>query len=138
MASASFTAWTVIATLWTRRIDTPLWTQSAEIAALATSLASIINLILLLRGLKKLLGPFDWKKNGLSICKSIFSSIIMGISVLIFSKFVITSTGQSKVYFLSGVLGAVVTGIIIYIAISFLFKSEELKNIMTIAEKRTD
>ena len=49
--------------------------------ALATSLASMLNLVLLIGALRTRLGSLGWKSIALSVCRSLVCSIVMGIGV---------------------------------------------------------
>jgi len=94
--------------------------------ALATSLSSILNLILLSRVLSSRLGGMNLKKNIGSLLQITFCSLLMGLSA-----YFICSAGDWTGTGLSGekalVLGmGIGTGLGIYLACSYWMKNEEL------------
>jgi putative peptidoglycan lipid II flippase len=89
--------------------------------ALATSLASVVNLILLAGALRTRLGTLAWRCIAWSVCRAVLCSVIMGIAVSMAASFVFTDRNT-----LLGLIGCLVVGLCIYGAASFLTKSPEL------------
>jgi putative peptidoglycan lipid II flippase len=93
--------------------------------ALATSLSSILNLILLYRKLQSRLKSMDLKRNVMSLVQAFFCSLFMG-----FSAYLVCSigdwSGEGQTLHKVGVLGVGVgAGIVTYFASSLLLRNEE-------------
>jgi len=104
--------------------------------ALSTSLASMINLGLLVRALKIKLGPLGWKNVLVSACKTMLCSAIMGAGVWAMARVIIPSGDRTAPGLFSGLMGSIGIGIILYGIFSFLMKSPELQQILDIVAKR--
>lgn len=94
--------------------------------ALATSIASILNLGLLLKALKEKLGGMGYRSIAMSTCKTILCSAIMGTIVWMLSKWINMSIENSFSTILFGLTACIMTGISVYILVSFFLKSAEL------------
>ena len=93
--------------------------------ALATSLSSILNLILLFRKLDPKLGGLDLKKNIKSLVTILFCSLPMGVvAYLICSLGDWTTTGHGVEKILLLVIGIVI-GIATYFLCTYWVKNEE-------------
>jgi putative peptidoglycan lipid II flippase len=103
--------------------------------ALSLSLASMLNLILLVRALKTRLGGLAWGGVSVSACKTLLSSAIMGCSVYAADRLVLPSGNHSVVGLLIGIIISVLTGMLIYGFCSYLFRSPELGTIIDMARK---
>jgi peptidoglycan biosynthesis protein MviN/MurJ (putative lipid II flippase) len=99
---------------------------------LATSLASILNLVLLLRVLSGKLGPLGWRQIIKSGGKTIACSLVMGIAVWMLSICVIPAEGGNFFGLLLGIAVSIGIGTLLYGAFSFLLKSPELEHIMSV------
>jgi putative peptidoglycan lipid II flippase len=106
--------------------------------ALATSLASMLNLGLLVWALETKLGMLGLKTMMTSIYKTIICSIFMGAAVWASAQFIIPSEGGSLAGLFFGLLGSILIGLVLYGFFSLLFKSSELKKVMAIAGKGKD
>lgn len=106
--------------------------------ALATSLASILNLGLLLGALRSKLGFLGWKSIALSICRSLLCSLTMGIVVWKVSLVMLPDKNGSLPALLGGVIGSIVIGLLIYGVGSFVIKSPELHSVFVEARKGID
>ncbi|MBW1642107.1 MAG: murein biosynthesis integral membrane protein MurJ [Deltaproteobacteria bacterium] len=104
--------------------------------ALATSIASMLNLGLLLKALRKKIGFLGWRNITMPTCKTVLCSVIMGIIVWIVSICIIPSIEISFLNTLFGLLGCILTGIIVYVLASFLFRSSELIKIADVVINR--
>jgi len=100
--------------------------------ALATSLASMLNLGLLVWALRGKLGVLGWTNFTKSAGKTMACSAIMGIVVWAISIYIIPSADGTFAGLLLGLVASIGTGIILYGAIAFLLKSPELDNILAV------
>lgn len=103
--------------------------------AFATSLASMLNLTLLVFALRKKIGAIGWKKIAFSTCKSSFNSIIMGICVWFASTLAIRP-GMSFTGLLFGLSVCLALGVAVYFLLSYITKSPELETAMSLVSKR--
>ncbi|MFC1814982.1 murein biosynthesis integral membrane protein MurJ [Thermodesulfobacteriota bacterium] len=102
--------------------------------ALATSLASMLNLGLLLRVLIKRLGSMEWKEMAVSIGKTAVSSTIMGIVVWWMAYFIIPNVDQTIYTLFFGLFGCIFIGILCYGVFAVVMKSAELKAVLNLAK----
>ncbi|CAB1081781.1 Peptidoglycan lipid II flippase MurJ [Olavius algarvensis Delta 1 endosymbiont] len=103
--------------------------------ALATSLASIFNLGLLIHALRARLGSLGWKNIALSAGKASQASLVMGIGVWASAELLITPENRTAARLMIGVATSVGIGIGIYGITSFIFKSRELSIVLTEIKK---
>ena len=103
--------------------------------ALATSLASMVNLAFLLRALKGKMGALNWRNISASACKTLVSSVIMGGVVGIASRYVIPGGQGSSMGLLLGLLGSILSGVVIYGCCSRVLKSSELESVIDMMRK---
>ena len=103
--------------------------------ALATSIASMVNLGLLMRALRSKLGSLGWRSIARSFGRTLLCSIGMGITVWATARFIVPEGSRTLTGLLGGVVGSVAAGLIIYGAISFLVKSPELSSVLAQAGK---
>ena len=106
--------------------------------ALSTSLASMLNLGLLVRVLRKKLGALGLKGIIESACKTMICSGIMGAVVWATAFLIIPSEDGTLSGLFFGLMGSIVTGLVLYGSFSLLLKSKELKNVLAIAGKGID
>jgi putative peptidoglycan lipid II flippase len=99
--------------------------------ALATSLASMLNLILLVHALRDRLGSFGWKNIVQSTGKVIFCSLVMGIGVWASAWILIPLESRTFYGLLIGVIASIAIGLCIYGIASFVVKSQELSSFLT-------
>jgi putative peptidoglycan lipid II flippase len=93
--------------------------------ALATSLASVLNLGLLVHALRKKLGSLGWRRIAQSVAKSLGSAAIMGIVVWAVARLLIPKEGGTVIVRVVGLVACVTIGLIVYGACSYIFKSSE-------------
>jgi putative peptidoglycan lipid II flippase len=103
--------------------------------ALATSIASIVNLGLLMRALRTKLGSLGWRSIARSFGRTLLCSLGMGITVWATARFIVPTESRTLAGLLGGVTGSIAAGLIIYGAISFLVKSPELSSVLAEAGK---
>lgn len=94
--------------------------------ALATSLASILNLGLLVRALKVKLGALGWKSIARSFCRTLLSSLAMGVAVWAAGLIFVPVQNITLAGLLGGVAGCITIGICTYGSVSYVLKSPEL------------
>jgi putative peptidoglycan lipid II flippase len=103
--------------------------------ALATSLASILNLGLLVHALRARLGSLGWKNIAQSAGRAFFSSVGMGIVVWASARTLIPLENRTSAGLLVGVVASIGIGLCIYGVFSFVLKSQELSSVLTEARK---
>ena len=103
--------------------------------ALSTSLASMLNLVLLIRALRVTLGSLELKNIKESVCKTLVSSAMMGAVVWAVSVYMIRSGDETSSSLLVGLMGSIIIGFLFYGAFSFLIKSPELKKVWVAVTK---
>jgi putative peptidoglycan lipid II flippase len=103
--------------------------------ALATSLASMLNLGLLVRALKIKLGPLGLRNIAESACKSVLCAAIMGAVVMVVSIFMIPSADGSLHGLFFGLMGTIIIGFLFYGSFSFLIKSPEMEKVWGVIVK---
>jgi putative peptidoglycan lipid II flippase len=103
--------------------------------ALATSLASMLNLGLLLVALRTRLGSLGWKSIAQSVCRSMLCSMVMGIAVHMAASFMIPDKSSTLSGLIGGVAGSIGVGLCIYGAGSYMIKSPELSRVLVEAWK---
>tara|TARA_B100001971_G_C18263904_1_gene589833 strand:- start:1435 stop:3003 length:1569 start_codon:yes stop_codon:yes gene_type:complete len=103
--------------------------------ALSTSLASMLNLVLLIRALRVTLGSLELKNIKESVCKTLVSSAMMGAVVWAVSVYMIRSGDETLSSLLVGLMGSIIIGFLFYGAFSFLIKSPELKKVWVAVTK---
>jgi putative peptidoglycan lipid II flippase len=94
--------------------------------ALATSLASGLNLMLLVLALKKRLGRIGGRDILQSAVKSTMSAALMGTMILFVTKWVAPQTVSGSWYLLTLVGGGVAVGAVFYLGVAWLFKCPEV------------
>jgi len=103
--------------------------------ALATSLASMLNLGLLVWALRAKLGMVGLKTIMASVYKTVVCSVFMGAAVWATAQFIIPSEGGSLMGLFFGLVGSIIIGLVLFGSFSLLLKSRELEKIMAIARK---
>ncbi|MBW2668506.1 MAG: murein biosynthesis integral membrane protein MurJ, partial [Deltaproteobacteria bacterium] len=101
--------------------------------ALSTSLASMLNLGLLVWALRTKLGALGLKSITESACKTMICSGIMGTVVWAAALIIIPPEGGTLSGLFFGVLGSIIIGLVLYGSFSVLFKSRELEKVLAIA-----
>jgi len=101
--------------------------------ALALSLASMLNFGLLIRALNAKLGPLKLSGIAESVCKNVICSVIMGIVVWTVALYFIPSSGtESLSGLITGLMGSILTGLVIYIIFSMIFKTPEIEKVLNL------
>lgn len=95
--------------------------------ALATSIAATITSLLLLRGLRKKIGPLGIKVYTVTLLKTGLASIIMGFAAYLIYYGVYGLLGVSKIYNLLALLIAAGLGALIYGILCYLMRVEVVR-----------
>ncbi len=98
--------------------------------ALATSLASMINLVLLLGAFRNRMGALGWRNLAASIGRSMICTLLMGGAVSGAAALILPKQSNSLPELIGGVAGCIAVGIGIYGAASYFLKSPELRRIL--------
>jgi putative peptidoglycan lipid II flippase len=104
--------------------------------ALAASLASFVNFAMLIVILRYQLGALGGMKIFASCLRSVFCSIIMGLVVHGLALYLIRAYNVPTFKMITGMTLCISTGVAVYLVLSFLMKSSELKTIFSIFAKR--
>jgi putative peptidoglycan lipid II flippase len=99
--------------------------------ALANSLSSMLNVILLLRALGVTLEPLYDKRLKKAVMKTAICSVIMGIIVWAAATFFIPRGDVSSGRLFPGVAFCILTGIVSYGLFSYLFNSNEIRTLLS-------
>lgn len=104
--------------------------------ALATSLSSMLNLILLFRKLQPKLGRMDMKKNGISLIQILCCSLVMGVVAYLICSLGEWSTSGNEVE--KGLLLGIgmVVGLTLYLVSSYCLKNEEMLFLLRMLNKK--
>jgi putative peptidoglycan lipid II flippase len=103
--------------------------------ALATSLASVLNLGLLVHALRKKLGSLGWRRIAQSACKTLGSAAIMGTVVWAVARLLIPTEEGKFTELVAGLVVCVMIGLIVFGACSYIVKSPEFANVVAEVKK---
>lgn len=98
--------------------------------ALATSLASVLNLTLLVYALRKKLGSLGWRGIAQSALKTLGSAAVMGAAVWVAARVLIPADGAAFITLLAGLLACVVAGLAVFGICSYGIKSPEFASML--------
>lgn len=104
--------------------------------ALATSLASVLNLVLLVLALRKRLGILGYRSMFESILKTTLCSVAMGALVSAVAAIIIPDGYGSLGGLLFGLAVSILSGLAFYGGLSFFLKSPELHKVMALVLER--
>ena len=104
--------------------------------ALATSLASVVNLLLLVWALRRKIGMLGWRSIMVSAGRSVATSLLMGGAVWGISIWIIPRDPQATFRLLLGVTGAVAAGVAVYAVVSYIFGSPEFYRLVNALRRR--
>jgi putative peptidoglycan lipid II flippase len=102
--------------------------------ALATSIASMINLVLLVGALRAKLGSLGWKSIGQSVLRTLACSGIMGLVVWMVAVAVIPVDHRTLPGLVFGLTVSIAAGLLTYGGIAFVIRSPELINVLVEAK----
>ena len=109
-----------------------MWPLGHGGLALATSLASMLNLGLLVRALRQKLGVLEWRSITASVCKTLLCSAVMGVVVWALAFIIIPAQDTTITGIFGGLLLSIFTGLVFYGALAFFLKSPELEKLLTL------
>jgi len=104
--------------------------------ALAASIASMINFLLLAAALKIKLGALGGKKIIESVARSVLCSLVMGGCLLALTGFYHPADPAARAGQMGIVAGAVLLGVGVYITTAWFLKCRELEDIMNLFRKK--
>jgi putative peptidoglycan lipid II flippase len=104
--------------------------------ALATSLASMLNLALLITSLRKRLGTMADAGIFRSIGKSLMCGMAMGLVIQAMRGWLLPADAPTLLRLVSGMAGTVSAGLISYAGFSFILQSMELRMILALVRQR--
>jgi len=99
--------------------------------ALATSLASFLNLALLLLALHKKLAAIDWRAIGASLGRSLFSTLVMAAGVAFMARTVMGNRPATA----AGLAACMAVGVLIYAGVALALRSPELAGIYGLVKR---
>lgn len=105
--------------------------------ALATSLASISSVFIMIFILKRKLGNIGLANSLVTGTKIIFSSIIMGFIVKLIYGYMTSLLGFERIFILISLSTSIIVGIIVYILILLIFKVEEMNELVRLIKIKT-
>ena len=104
--------------------------------ALSTSLASMLNLVLLLRSLRKKMGSIALRPIAKSARKTLFCSALMGIVVWGLASGLLPPAEGSVYHLLGGLSVCIGSGFLLYFLLAYLMKSPEMEVVLNTARRR--
>ncbi|MEE8540218.1 MAG: polysaccharide biosynthesis C-terminal domain-containing protein, partial [Desulfobacterales bacterium] len=103
--------------------------------ALSTSLASMLNLGLLIRSLRKKMGPISLSLITKSTGKTLFCSALMGIVVWGLGLGILPQAEGSVYHLLGGLSVCIGSGFLLYFLLAYLMKSPEMEVVFNTARR---
>jgi len=104
--------------------------------ALATSLASVVNLLLLIWALRQKIGMLGWRQIMSSAAISSVNALLMGLVVWGTAGAIIPRDHHSTLVLLAGVAGSVGAGVVTYAFLGYLFGGSELGRLVKAFRRR--
>ncbi len=98
--------------------------------ALATSLSSMLQLVLLIMVLRERLGRLDWQGISRSVGKTLAGSAAMGVAVWWLAGVLVAGHSVPFARLLFGLAACIGAGVLLYVGISVLFKSQEMRGLL--------
>lgn len=98
--------------------------------ALATSVASMLNLVILVVGINHRLAGLPWRRLLPSILRTIGISGLMGVIVWAIAGTILPVASPSMVHRAAGLLSVIVAGGAVYLGLSWLLNSRELAGVL--------
>ena len=99
--------------------------------ALATALASMVNLLLMVRVLRKRLGQIHWRRIAASCLKTLGASALMaGVVTLIGNGWFARSTSVGGLHLLAGTLAAIGGGMAAFAAAAWMLRIPEYRQVV--------
>jgi putative peptidoglycan lipid II flippase len=105
--------------------------------ALATSLASMLNLILLVAALRRRLGALGWRAIGKSAARTLFAAALMGATILAGSRMFMPVAAGGTAGLLLELGGVIAVGACVYMALARIMGMPEVGAVLEIVGRRT-
>jgi len=99
--------------------------------ALATSLAAMLNLGILLAVLQRRLGGVDWRAIGASLARSVLSAAVMAVGVGAVSRAMLSDPHPTTAQLALGLCAGIAAGVLIYAAVAWAAGSLEVRDLWT-------
>jgi putative peptidoglycan lipid II flippase len=107
--------------------------------ALALSLSSILNLVLLMIALRRYLGVLGWPSIFGSVCASAFCATVMGVLIWWLSIILMPpNTPIAPIKLLIGLFVCIMVGMIVYSLMAYLLQLRDLNLLLHMVFKRSD
>lgn len=103
--------------------------------ALATSLASMINFLLLAWVLHRRLGGLHWKKIIVSTGKTVINSVIMAAALTVWISWFAMDPAGSVPHLLGALTAAIMAGILVYCALAWAFQRNVLYDLISMVKR---
>ena len=105
--------------------------------ALATSLASMVNLVLLVLALRNRLGVIRWRLIFSSCLRTLAASGLMALGVVITCRLLIPpETGLGRIRLLGGISAGVIGGSALFFAAAWMMKIPECQHVLRLIQRR--
>jgi putative peptidoglycan lipid II flippase len=96
--------------------------------ALATSLAAMLNLVMLLVTLHRKIVGIDWRCIGASLARSVFSAAVMALGVSAVAQLTLSGSSLSATRRAAGLSISMAAGVLIYLTAGWAVGSVELRD----------
>lgn len=104
--------------------------------ALALSLSSILNLVLLLAALHKRLGGLGWRQILHTASRSVLCAVLMGVIVDMLAGRIVPEAGGSMFHLFSATVVCISVGVAVYGCLTFIFRIPELQAVLQIVMRK--
>jgi putative peptidoglycan lipid II flippase len=104
--------------------------------ALATSIAAMLNLVILVIGINARLDGLPWKKLLPSLLRTLLVSAVMGIFIRTIAGVILVDSHRSVVLSAMSLIAVVSAGAVFYFGLSWLMNSRELSGVIAEMRKR--
>jgi putative peptidoglycan lipid II flippase len=106
--------------------------------ALATSLASYLNLVVLYWVFRRRLGAVDETRLARSVGRTLAASVVMGLACWWVAEELNLLAVSSFALLAAGCLGTIAFGVVIYLGLAWVLRAEELGEVYTLVTGRRD
>jgi putative peptidoglycan lipid II flippase len=113
-----------------------MWPMKHNGLALALSISSILNLVLLTWALRRKLGALGWRRIAFSAARSATCAALMGLCVWALALRLLPSSDLGWARLLAGLTACMGFGAIVFGGVAFAFKAPELQALFQAAAKR--
>jgi putative peptidoglycan lipid II flippase len=113
-----------------------MWPMKHNGLALALSMASMLNLVMLTMALRRKLGALGWRSIALSVARSGVCAVLMGFCVWALALRLLPSADLGWGRLLTGLVVCIGSGAVVFGGLAFAFKAPELQAVFQMAAKR--